>query len=55
MKIKITTTIIHSYKNIYINNINILYYDIIDVSEGTYINKTRASKECILVILVFFI
>ena len=26
-----------------------LYYDIIDVSEGTDTNKTSASKECIFV------
>ena len=28
------------------NNINMLYYDRIDVSEGIDINKTSASKEC---------
>ena len=28
------------------NNINILYYDRIDVSEGIDINKTNESKEC---------
>ena len=28
------------------NNIKMLYYEIIDVSEGIDINKTSASKEC---------
>ena len=28
------------------NNIKILYFDRIDVSKGTDINKTSASKEC---------
>ena len=28
------------------NNIKILYYDRIDVSEGIDINKTSKSKEC---------
>ena len=28
------------------NNIEMLYYDIIEVSEGTDINKTSESKEC---------
>ena len=28
------------------NNINILYYDRINVSEGIDINKTNESKEC---------
>ena len=27
-------------------NIKMLYYDRIDVSEGTDVNKTSASKEC---------
>ena len=29
-----------------INNIKLLYYDIIDVSEGTDVNKTNESKVC---------
>ena len=29
-----------------INNIKILYYDRIEVSEGTDVNKTSKSKEC---------
>ena len=34
--------------NIYIivNNLNMLYYDRIDFSEGTDVNETSASKEC---------
>ena len=28
------------------NNIKLLYFDRIDVSKGSDINKTRASKEC---------
>ena len=40
----------HTYRITYylyvqINNINMLYYDIIDISEGIYVNKTNASKE----------
>ena len=27
-------------------NVNMIYYDIIDVSEGTDVNKTRKSKDC---------
>ena len=34
MKIKITTTLIYSLKNIHVNNMTMLYYDEIDVSEG---------------------
>ena len=44
-KIKITTTIIYSQKNVDINNINMLYYDGIDISEGIDVNKTSKSKE----------
>ena len=29
-----------------INNIKMIYYDRIDVSEGIDVNKTSASKEC---------
>ena len=43
---KITTTIIYSSKNLYISNINILYYDEIDIFKGTDINKTSKSKVC---------
>ena len=28
------------------NNLKLLYYDRIDVSEGTNINKTSSSKQC---------
>ena len=28
------------------NNIKLLYFDRIDVSEGNYVNKTSASKKC---------
>ena len=36
-----------SWMSIYItNNIKILFYDRIDVSEGTDVIKTSASKEC---------
>ena len=30
------------------NNIKMLYYDRIDVSEGIDVNKTSASKECLI-------
>ena len=33
-------------EKIHINNIHMLYYDTIEVSEGTDINKTSAPKEC---------
>ena len=46
IKIRITIILIHFQKNIDINNINIIYYDRIDVLEGTHINKTNESKEC---------
>ena len=36
---------IYSLRNVHINNINMLYYDKIDVSEGIDINKISASKE----------
>ena len=44
MKIK-NTIQKFSYMNVYANY-KILYYDRIDVSEGTDLNKTNASKEC---------
>ena len=31
-----------------------LYYDRIDVSEGIYINKASASKDCDICLLAFF-
>ena len=43
IKTKITTTIIHSQKNVLINNKNMLNYN---VSETIDINTTNASKEC---------
>ena len=46
IKIKITTAIIYFLKNDDIININMLYYDKINISEGIDINKTSASKEC---------
>ena len=36
------------------NNIKMLYYDGIDVSEGIDLNKTSESKECDCHYLVFF-
>ena len=35
-------------KNVHINNIKMLYYNKIEVSEGVHVNKTSASKECII-------
>ena len=36
------------------NNIKMLYFDRIDVSEGTHLNKTSASKVWYLSLFVFF-
>ena len=44
MKIIAFITIKCFWKNIHINNTNMLYYDTIDISEGIYVNKTIASK-----------
>ena len=41
---KITTTVIDSKKNVYINNINFLYYDRADVFGRIGVNKTSAWK-----------
>ena len=48
MKIVIIITM-KRFQIVYINNIKILYYDIIDFSyiEGIDVNKTSVSKECI--------
>ena len=46
MKIKITATIIYFYRNVHINNFNMLYYNRIDISDGIYVNKTSESKNC---------
>lgn len=42
------------YKNVHINNIEILYYDETDLSEGIGVNKTSLSKECIVSDYYFF-
>ena len=36
------------YKNAYINNMKMLYYDEVVISEGIDVNKTSLSKECII-------
>ena len=54
IKIRITIILIHFQKNIDINNINIIFYDRIDVSEGIHINKTNESKECNIYHYCFF-
>ena len=36
------------WKNAHMVNINMLYYNRIDISEGINVNKTRASKECVI-------
>ena len=43
---RITIVIIYSQNNVHIDNINILYYDRIYVSQGIEINKTSVSNEC---------
>ena len=42
IKTKITTTKIYFQKNVNINNMDILYYDRIEISEEIDINKTSA-------------
>ena len=54
MKIIITITIKYFWKNVHVNNINMLYFDRIDVSEGIDDNKTSASKECIICHNLYF-
>ena len=54
IKIRITITLIHFQKNIHMNNINMIYYDRIDVLEGIDINKTNESKECNIYHYCFF-
>ena len=46
MRIKIIIIAIYFLKNVYINNINMIYYDIMNVSEGIDVNKINESKEC---------
>ena len=48
MKISITTFIKCFLLNVHVNNIQMVYYDIISVSEGTDVNKTSALKEYII-------
>ena len=43
MKILIVIAIKCFWKDIYVNDMNILYYDRIDVSLGTDFNKTKTS------------
>ena len=46
MRIKIIIIAIYFLKNVCINNINMIYYDIMNVSEGIDVNKINESKEC---------
>ena len=43
MKILIVIAIKYFWKDVYVNDMNILYYDRIDVSLGTDFNKTKTS------------
>ena len=43
MKILIVIAIKYFWKDVYVNDMNILYYDRIDVSLGTEFNKTKTS------------
>ena len=45
-KIKITIITIYFKKNAHVNNINLIYFDRIDVSEGIDVNELNGSKEC---------
>ena len=48
MKIIIIIIVKCSSKNVQINNMNMEYYDAIDVSEGIGVNNTSATKERIV-------
>ena len=48
MKIIIITNIMHFQKNDLLNNTKILYYHIIDFSQGIDVNEASASKERII-------
>ena len=48
IKIIIIITVKCTWKNVRINNTKMFYYDRIEVSEGIDVNKTSASKECII-------
>ena len=47
-RIKINTTIIYFEKKVHIKINKCLYYDRIDISEEIDVNKTGASKECVI-------
>ena len=55
MKMIIIVTTKCFWKNVHMNNINIAYYDEIDISEGIDVNKTSASKECIICHYCYFL
>ena len=46
MKIIVVITKACFWKNVHVNNIKMLHYNRIGVSESIDINKTSASKEC---------
>ena len=43
---KITNIVHNFFRQMFLWNIKMIYYDRIDVSEGIDVNKTSASKEC---------
>lgn len=45
MRIKIIVLLYIFRKNVHVNNINMVYYNKIDVSEGIDANKTNKSNE----------
>ena len=53
IKIKIATTLIYSQNNVNINNIKMLHYDRIDISEEIDVSKTSEPQECDLSQLFF--
>ena len=50
---KITNIVHNFFRQMFLWNIKMIYYDRIDVSEGIDVNKTSASKEWCLSLLVF--
>ena len=51
---KTTIVITYSWNNFHINNINMLYYDRIDVSHRIDLNKTSVSMSAIIATIGIF-
>ena len=46
--VDLTKILVIIIKNVHLHNIKMLCYDEINVSEGIHVNKTSASKDCII-------